>query len=348
MNDRYRRDHGYRDYGYDDYYGSIEQREDMGESPFRRGRSGNDRAYGQGRGDERYGSEGRQRQAYGSDNREQRFGSEGRWERSGGEGRNNRSGSEGRWDEQFGSDRQREFGQYAQRDEGYGRRDDEWNRGTRGMTQNYGYSDEREGMGMGTSSRDPYRNTTQWSRHGSGYGSGRYDQSRGQGMSSWTQDSSARNYGWSGESSAGARSTGFSGRGPKGYTRSDDRIREDVCDRLSDDDDLDASDISVTVMNGEVTLEGSVTDRRSKHRAEDIADSVSGVRDVHNRLRAQKSFFQEVGDRLMGRDEAEQHGHQGSGTRNTPANTGTTTGTSSTAATSGSTVKNGVTEPNRL
>jgi hypothetical protein len=29
---------------------------------------------------------------------------------------------------------------------------------------------------------------------------------------------------------------GFFGKGPKGYTRSGDRIREDVCDRLSYDD----------------------------------------------------------------------------------------------------------------
>jgi osmotically-inducible protein OsmY len=44
-----------------------------------------------------------------------------------------------------------------------------------------------------------------------------------------------------------SRRSGYSRRGPKGYTRSDDRIREDVCDRLSLADDVDASDISVTV-----------------------------------------------------------------------------------------------------
>ena len=54
------------------------------------------------------------------------------------------------------------------------------------------------------------------------------------------------------------------GKGPKGYTRSDDRIREDVNDRLSDDDMLDASDITVTVSGGEVTLEGRVGPRQGK------------------------------------------------------------------------------------
>ena len=37
------------------------------------------------------------------------------------------------------------------------------------------------------------------------------------------------------------------GRGPKGYTRSDERIREDVNDRLSDDPFVDASEIEVMV-----------------------------------------------------------------------------------------------------
>jgi hypothetical protein len=124
------------------------------------------------------------------------------------------------------------------------------------------------------------------------------------------------------------RSGGFSGKGPKNYTRSDDRIREDVCDRLSYDDEVDASDITVTVQQGEVTLEGTVEDRRAKHRAEDIADSVNGVKDVHNRLRSRKGFIQEVGDRLMGREE-EMMGHSGSGTRNAPTGASSGTATSS-------------------
>ena len=107
-------------------------------------------------------------------------------------------------------------------------------------------------------------------------------------------------------------------KGPKGYVRSDDRIREDVCDRLSDDDIVDASDISVQVKDGEVTLEGSVTDRHMKHRAEDIIEEVSGVRDVNNKLRTKKSFMQELGDKFTGDDENEHRGHSGSGTRNSP------------------------------
>jgi osmotically-inducible protein OsmY len=75
------------------------------------------------------------------------------------------------------------------------------------------------------------------------------------------------------------------GKGPKGYTRSDDRIKEDVNDRLSDDSHIDASEIDVSVNNCEVTLTGSVNSRWEKRHAEDLAESVSGVKNVENRLR---------------------------------------------------------------
>jgi hypothetical protein len=80
----------------------------------------------------------------------------------------------------------------------------------------------------------------------------------------------------------------YSGRGPKGWQRSDDRIREDVNERLTDHPDVDASEIEVQVNNGEVTLSGTVEERRAKRLAEDIAESVSGVREVHNQLRVQQ------------------------------------------------------------
>lgn len=75
------------------------------------------------------------------------------------------------------------------------------------------------------------------------------------------------------------------GKGPSGYTRSDERIREDVCDRLTDDPYVDATNIEVAVQGGEVTLSGRVDRRADKRRAEDIAERISGVREVNNRLR---------------------------------------------------------------
>jgi len=78
------------------------------------------------------------------------------------------------------------------------------------------------------------------------------------------------------------------GRGPKGWQRSDDRIREDVNERLTDHPHIDASEIEVQVQNGEVTLSGTVEERQAKRLAEDIAEAVSGVRDVHNQIRVQQ------------------------------------------------------------
>ena len=81
------------------------------------------------------------------------------------------------------------------------------------------------------------------------------------------------------------RQSSHRGRGPKSYSRSDDRIRDDVNDRLTDDPFLDATDVEVTVAEGEVTLAGTVSSRADKRRAEDLADNVSGVKHLQNNLR---------------------------------------------------------------
>ncbi len=80
----------------------------------------------------------------------------------------------------------------------------------------------------------------------------------------------------------------YAGRGPRGYRRSDERIAEDVSDRLTDDDYLDASDISVAVQDGVVVLEGTVESDAARRRAVDIADSCSGVADVKEQLEVRR------------------------------------------------------------
>ena len=75
------------------------------------------------------------------------------------------------------------------------------------------------------------------------------------------------------------------GKGPVGWQRSDERIREDANDRLTDDPRVDASNITVTVQSGEVTLNGTVPSRNEKRRAEDLAEAISGVKHVQNNLR---------------------------------------------------------------
>lgn len=81
------------------------------------------------------------------------------------------------------------------------------------------------------------------------------------------------------------------GKGPKGFKRSDDRIREEVSEALFHDHAVDASEIEVNVNDGEVTLSGTVSDRRMKRLAEDCVDNIIGVKDVRNEIRVQSSLF---------------------------------------------------------
>jgi hypothetical protein len=77
-------------------------------------------------------------------------------------------------------------------------------------------------------------------------------------------------------------------RGPKGYRRSNERIREDVCQAMTDHPRLDCSDVEVTVEDGQVILEGTVRDRWLKRLAEDVAYEVRGVDEVLNRIRIRR------------------------------------------------------------
>src|SRR5262249_9623160 len=50
----------------------------------------------------------------------------------------------------------------------------------------------------------------------------------------------------------------YVGIGPRGYRRSDERIREDVCERFAEHGYLDPSELEVAVHDGEVLLSGTV------------------------------------------------------------------------------------------
>lgn len=125
-------------------------------------------------------------------------------------------------------------------------------------------------------------------RSGSGYNSGPYGNSN---EYHGAQSSYGRSYNYSGSHNPDVWESGnqwsgsHRGKGPKGYQRSEERIREDVCDRLGDDYQLDASDIEVRVSGSTVTLSGTVNDKRQKRHAEDIVENISGVREVENNLK---------------------------------------------------------------
>ncbi|MCU7549013.1 BON domain-containing protein [Chitinophagaceae bacterium LB-8] len=180
---------------------------------------------------------------------------------------------------------------------GYGNREGDWDlrgydQGRRNRENDWDYN-QRTSFGE----QGYYGGNYEKSNYARGdYGRNRdYDRNRGRENvredRSWWDKTTDEVSSWFGDDAAERRREGdkqfagqHRGKGPKGYSRSDERIREDVSDRLSDDDYVDASDIDVQVTSGEVILLGTVDSRDAKRRAEDIAEHISGVRNVENRL----------------------------------------------------------------
>lgn len=195
----------------------------------------------------------------------------------------------------YGYDRESDYGRdYGDRD--YGR--ESYYGGASGRTggRRYGYG--REGS-AGYYGRDYDRGYGNYRRDSDrGYDGERYNQIRsdyGVEERDWWDRASDELASWFGDKEAAlrrrmdeVRGGQYRGRGPKGYRRSDDRIKEDINDRLTDHPYLDAYDIDVSVDTGEVTLTGTVDSRHAKRLAEDIAESVSGVSNVQNNLRVSR------------------------------------------------------------
>lgn len=172
-----------------------------------------------------------------------------------------------------------------QQDRGYGRFTSE-SYGGRDFADSarapyYGYAGGTGGPGRGGAYPSPYDYDS--GRHG--YDRDDYRGSHDRGFFERAGDEIAS---WFGDDDAARRrEMDHRGNGPQGYQRSDERILEDVCDRLTEDRYLDAREITVSVQDGEVTLSGTVPMKRAKRRAEDCADHVSGVGHVQNNLRVQ-------------------------------------------------------------
>lgn len=97
------------------------------------------------------------------------------------------------------------------------------------------------------------------------------------------------------------RQKNFSGLGPKGYRRSDERIMEEVCEALTDHPQVDPIEVEVTVEDGVVTLWGTVSTRQMKRMAEDAVLDCRGVIDVVNRLHVASRYQHEgiMGDSTL-------------------------------------------------
>lgn len=150
----------------------------------------------------------------------------------------------------------------------------------------------RRGREFGISSDYPYYHGSEGSRtyRGNGGRSARNEERDQRGERNWWDRTTDEVASWFGDDDAERRRrmdkvAQYKGKGPRGYRRSDERIKEDINDRLSDDPYVDATDIEVHVQDGEVTLTGTVRERDDKRRAEYLAEMVSGVGNVENRLR---------------------------------------------------------------
>ena len=142
-------------------------------------------------------------------------------------------------------------------------------RDTRRTTHDRRYEDEEETPYYGETARSTYDRAPYRDDH---FGESRY--------SRWERDQRA-----SPADRGTSTDRGFAGRGPRTYRRSDDRIYDEVGDRLTRDPWIDASDVDVEVRDTVVYLRGTVDDRDAKRRAEDLVDSISGVSDVRNEIR---------------------------------------------------------------
>jgi len=282
------RERGREDRGFFERAGD-EVRSWFGDEDAERRRTRDDREYGReygrgyGREGYRQGSRGDYERGYGESGRGVsgygREGLRGDYER--GYGRESYSGDYGQGGYGQGGYGPGGSGQGGYGQEGYGQGDSggsqEHGRGSRyGMSRyggEYGYGERGSDYGRsGQSGGYGERGYSSGSDYGRGYGSeSYYGQSSGSPSWSYTEM-------W-------LVPGPHTGRGPSGYRRSDERITEDLNERLQQHGQIDASNINVSANNSEVTLTGTVDSRLEKRLAEDMAESCSGVREVHNNLR---------------------------------------------------------------
>jgi len=153
-------------------------------------------------------------------------------------------------------------------------------------TSNYG----RSNFGSGRANRDESFSSGRSGPMGSGQGYGGYGGQGSYGSQGWSSQG-----GWRepyGEGQQSGSSSEYSqgqhrGKGPKNFQRSDERVKELLCERLHDDPEIDASEVTVSVQGGKITLEGTVDSRRTKNAIEDVAEQI-GSQEVQNNLRVQK------------------------------------------------------------
>jgi osmotically-inducible protein OsmY len=162
-------------------------------------------------------------------------------------------------------------------------RDEPDNRGMRGTGGEGGYSTLGGGVYPDEGSSDDAPSYGDWQRHSTGATSG----ARGQegfgnpGENTWGEEQFRAER----REEQGRRQTNS---GPRGRRKSDESLRQEIREILTADPELEAVDIEVEVEGGAVTLRGTVVDPDARLLAEELVESLAGVREVHNRLRVER------------------------------------------------------------
>ncbi len=268
------------------------------------------------------------------------------------EGRGN-YGSSPDWD---AWNRNQRHAREPQRSYGGGYRDDEYGYAQRygvgySGSQSYGrerpFGDERFNMG----DHPRYFGTGYYGEGTSAFGGGfGEERSRGQPASYGRYgeaEHSSRFYGGGADHERTGQRPGLLrrlfGTGPKGYQRSDERLREDISERLMQAPDIDSSEVTVLVAGAKVTLEGTVPDRHMKHAIEDLVDACPGVQDIDNRVRVDRNAGSYGSGTTSGMSTTYGSGASAGG-YGAGSSTGATTGTSGGTASGGS---SSASSPNR-
>ncbi|MCH2487322.1 MAG: SWFGD domain-containing protein [Erythrobacter sp.] len=225
------------------------------------------------RGNERsYGSNDYGRSQYGQSDFGQSGYGRSDYDRQGGDRYGGSYGSSDRGSDRYGS--QDRYGDYDRGSSfGGSRYDNSMSDRNRGFGSDYDNNYDRSGRNYGGSYDRSSRNN-----RGNREERGFFDKA-GDEVASWFGDEDAER----------RRRQDHSGRGPANYERSNERLLEDACERLTHDRGVDASNINVTADNNEITLDGTVDSRMAKRRAEDCVHDISGVNHVQNNLRVSES-----------------------------------------------------------
>jgi len=121
-----------------------------------------------------------------------------------------------------------------------------------------------------------------------------YNQPRSQSYESHPESFQSRGDVWSDRGlrqSYGGQGRHF-GRGPQGYQRSDERIKEEICDTLMRDSEIDVENVTIEVSECVVTLKGQVDSKHCKRMVEDLCEEVLGVKEVENQLKCSQRHSQ--------------------------------------------------------